>query len=153
VDNEARYGVVQNFRGKEVERDPNLSRKRMFRQVVSKFIKAATEASPKEEWLKFLDNGVDDMFKKIMELRAQAMDNNGDNGARPKIVSSDVMQAKGFRVRPESKRIKRHKSCLEKQHSHATYSRAPPKEKSSQVYELVFRVLVLILLVLVTVFW
>jgi len=24
---EARYGVVQNFRGKEVERDPNLSRK------------------------------------------------------------------------------------------------------------------------------
>jgi hypothetical protein len=94
---------VQDFRGREVEGDPNLSRNRMFRQVVSKFIKAATEASPKEEWLKFLDNGVDDMFKKIIELRAQAMDNNGDNGAGPEIVSSDVMQAKGFRVRPGSK--------------------------------------------------
>ena len=143
---EARYGVLQNFRGKEVEGDPNLSRNRMFRQVVSKFIKAATEASPKEEWLKFLDNGVDDMFKKVVELRAKAMENNGDNGARPVIMSSDVMQAKGFRVRPGSKRIKRHKSCLEKQHSRATSSRAPPKEKSSQVYELVCRVLVLMVI-------
>ena len=148
---EACCGVVQDFRGKEVEGDPNLSRNRMFRQVVSKFIKAATEASPKEEWLKFLDNGVDDMFKKIMELRTQAMDNNGNNGACPEIMSSDVIQAKGFRVRPGSKRIKRHQSCLEKQHSRATSSHAPPKEKSSQVYELVCRVLVLILLVLVTV--
>jgi len=36
--------------------------------------------------------------------------NNGDNGARPKIMSSDVMQAKGSKVRPGSKQIKRHKS-------------------------------------------
>jgi zinc finger SWIM domain-containing protein 3 len=92
---EARYGVVQDFRGKEIEGDPNLSRNRMFRQIVSKFIKAATEASPKEEWLKFLNNGVHDMFKKIMELRAQAMENNGNNGARPENMSSDVIQAKG----------------------------------------------------------
>jgi len=50
------------------------------------------------------------MFKKIMELRAQAMDNNSDNGALSQIMSFDVMQAKGFRIRPGSKRIKRHKS-------------------------------------------
>jgi len=37
---EARCGVVQDFRGKEVEGDHNLSRNRMF--------KAAIEASPKE---------------------------------------------------------------------------------------------------------
>jgi hypothetical protein len=94
---------VQDFRGKEVEGDYNLSRNRMFRQVEFKFIKVVTEASPNEECLKFVDDSVDDMFKKIIEFCAQAMDNNNDNGARPEIMSSDVMQAKGFRVRPGSK--------------------------------------------------
>jgi len=42
---EARCGIVQDFRGKEVEGDPKLSRNRMFRQVVSKFIRAANKAS------------------------------------------------------------------------------------------------------------
>lgn len=46
---EARCGIVQDFRGKEVEQDPKLSRNRMFRQVVSKFIRAATVAASHSE--------------------------------------------------------------------------------------------------------
>lgn len=41
-----------------------------------------------------------------------------------------LCKQRGLGVRPGSKRIKRHKSCLEKQQSRATSSRAP--EKSSQ---------------------
>ena len=126
---EARYGIVQDFMGNEVEGDPKSSRNRMYRQVVSKFIRAAVEASNDEESLKFVDKSVDDMLKKMMESRAQAMDKNGENGARTTIMSSDPMQAKGFKNRPGSKRTKRIKSCLEKQHS-----RAPPKERSAQVW-------------------
>ena len=126
---EARYGIVQDFMGNEVEGDPKSSRNRMYRQVVSKFIRAAVEASNDEESLKFVDKSVDDMLKKMMESRAQAMDKNGENGARTTIMSSDPMQAKGFKNRPGSKRTNRIKSCLEKQHS-----RAPPKERSAQVW-------------------
>jgi len=43
------------------------------------------------------------------------------------------MQVKGFKNRPGLKRTKRLKSCLEKQHSQATSSRAPPKERSAHV--------------------
>ena len=37
----------------------------MFRQVVSKFIRAATVASHSEESLMFVDKSVDEMFKKV----------------------------------------------------------------------------------------
>ena len=103
-------------------------------QVVSKFIRAAAEASKDKESLKFLDNSVDDMLKKMMESHAKAMDKNGDNSTRLVIMSSDPMQAKGFKNRLGSKRTKRLKSCLEKQHSQASSNRAPPKERSAQVW-------------------
>ncbi|GAU40431.1 hypothetical protein TSUD_397500 [Trifolium subterraneum] len=59
---EARCGIVKDFRGNEVEGDPKLSRTRMFRQVVSKFIRAATDASSSEECLEIVDNSVDVMY-------------------------------------------------------------------------------------------
>jgi len=113
---DARCGIVQDFRGKEVESDLKLARNRMFRQVVSKFIRTATEASYSEESLKSLDNGVDVLFKNVIEDRAQAIKNGGNNNDHPTVVSSDVMQPKGFRTRPGSKRrTKQHKSFLEQQ--------------------------------------
>lgn len=137
---EARYGIVQDFRGKEVEQDPKLSRNRMFRQVVSKFIRAATVASYSEDCLMLLDNSVDEMFKKAMECRTQAIENDGDH---PSFVSSDAIQPKGFKKHAPPKGTKRHKSFLERQpkkrsappSKHAQTSRAPP-QRNSQVIKL-----------------
>lgn len=132
---DARCGIVQDFRGKEVEGDPKLARNRMFRQVVSKFIRTATEASYSKESLESLDNGVDVLFKKVMEDRGKAIKKVGDNNDHPTVVSSDVMQPKGFRTRPGSKRrTKRHKSFLEQQSKKKTLApkRTPPQGTSSQ---------------------
>lgn len=85
---DARCGIVQDFRGKEVEGDPKLARNRMFRQVVSKFIRTATEASYSKESLESLDNGVDVLFKKVMEDRGKAIKKVGDNNDHPTVVSS-----------------------------------------------------------------
>jgi len=63
----------------------------MFRQVVFKFTRAATEASYSEESLKSVDNGVDVLFKKVMEDRAQAIKNGGGNSDHSTVVSSRVM--------------------------------------------------------------
>ena len=110
---DARCGIVQDFRGKKVESYPKLSRKQMLRQVVSKFIRAATEALYSEESLKSVDNGVDVLFEKVMEDHAQTIKNGGDNSDHSTVVIYDVMQPKGFRTRPGSRRTKRRKSFLE----------------------------------------
>jgi len=150
---EARCGIVQDFRGKEVEQDPKLSRNRMFRQVVSKFIRAATvAASHSEDSLMFVDKSVDEMFKKVTECPTQGRDNDNDH---PSFVSSDAMQPKGFKKQPSSKGTKRHKSFLERQpkkrsappSKHAQSSDVPP-QRSSQVYKSIRRLLVLLLHVL-----
>lgn len=65
-------------------------------QDVSKFIRAASQASPSEECLNFVDNSVDDMLKKIMEFRGQAKDIDGDNSDHLTFVSSDAIQPKGL---------------------------------------------------------
>jgi len=142
---EACCGIVQDFRGKEVGQDPKLSRNRMFRQVVSKFIRAATVALYSEDCLMLLDNTVDEMFKKAIECRTQAIDNDGDH---PSFVSSDAIQPKGFKKQPNSKGTKRHKSFLERQpkkrsappSKHAQTRRAPP-QRNSQVYKSLCRLL------------
>jgi hypothetical protein len=117
-------------------------------KIVSKFIRTATEASYSEESLESLDNGVDVLFKKVMEDRGKAIKKVGDNNDHPTVVSSDVMQPKGLRTRPGSKRItKRHKSFLEQQSKKKTLApkRAPPQGRSSQVYKSMCRLFVLVL--------
>ncbi|XP_004490690.1 protein FAR1-RELATED SEQUENCE 5-like [Cicer arietinum] len=122
---EARCGIVHDFRGKEVEGDPKLSRTRKFRQVVSKFIRVAAEASPCEEHLKIVDNYVDVMCKKIKECRLQVIDN--EINENPTFVSNNVMQPTGFKKRPNLKRHmhKRPKSFIEKK-------KAPSRRKKAQ---------------------
>nr|XP_027191115.1 protein FAR-RED IMPAIRED RESPONSE 1-like [Cicer arietinum] len=128
---EARCGIVHDFRGKEVEGDPKLSRTRKFRQVVSKFIRVAAEASPCEEHLKIVDNYVDVMCKKIKECRLQVIDN--EINENPTFVSNNVMQPTGFKIRPNLKRHmhKRPKSFIEKK-------KAPSRRKKAQVYKLIY---------------
>jgi len=88
------------------------------------------------------------MIKAIMEDREKAIKNGGDNNDHPTVVSSDVMQPKGFRTRPDSKRrTKRHKSFLEQQSRKKTLApkHAPPQGRSSQVYKSMCRLFVLVL--------
>ncbi|GAU38767.1 hypothetical protein TSUD_64980 [Trifolium subterraneum] len=114
---DARCGVVQDFRGKEVEGDPKLSRTRKFKEVVSKFIKEVAEASLCEEDLKIVEESVDVMRKKIMELRSQAKENESHNSDNPTFPNCDAMKSKRLKIRPNLKRQsqKRFKSFIELQ--------------------------------------
>lgn len=103
---EARCRVVQYFREKEVEGDPMLSRTRKLRQFVSKFIRVATEASSYKEYLKIVDESVEVVRKKIMELRLQNRDNDTHSSENPTFLSHDLTQPKGLEKRQGSKRQK-----------------------------------------------
>ncbi|XP_058774984.1 protein FAR1-RELATED SEQUENCE 12-like [Vicia villosa] len=107
---EARCGVVQDLRGKEVEGDPKLSITQKFRNVVSKFIRVAASASPFEECLEIVDNTVDLLNKELMEFHLQARNNNANN---PTFVTNDVTQPSGFKIRSGSKKQKRRKGWVE----------------------------------------
>ncbi|PNX83968.1 FAR1-related protein [Trifolium pratense] len=136
---EARYGIVKDSRGNEVEGDPKLSRTRMFRQVVSKFIRAAADASSSEECLEIVDNTVEVMCTKIIEFRLQARDNECHINDNPAFVSSDVMQPNGFKTRPSRKgpqrRPKSWVECQSKRGKRGQTQRAPYKGPQNQVYE------------------
>lgn len=147
----ARYDIVQDSREKEVEVDPKLSRTRMFRHVVSKFIKV--EASCEEGDLKIVDDIVDLMHKKIIECRSQDRENHSHDN--PIFPSSNVILPKGFkkRTRLKGQSQKRHKSWVEKQS--IAKKKAPPKRQpcsqASQVYNLTCKSFILILHVLLLV--
>ncbi|CAJ2664423.1 unnamed protein product [Trifolium pratense] len=136
---EARYGIVKDSRGNEVEGDPKLSRTRMFRQVVSKFIRVAADASSSEECLEIVDNTVEVMCTKIIEFRLQARDNECHINDNPTFVSSDVMQPNGFKTRPSRKgpqrRPKSWVECQSKRGKRGQTQRAPYKGPQNQVYE------------------
>jgi zinc finger SWIM domain-containing protein 3 len=136
---EARCGLVKDFRGNEVEGDPKLSRTRMFKQVVSKFIRAAADASSSEECLEIVDNSVDDMCAKIIEFRLQDRDNDCHINDNPTLDSSDVMQPNGFKVRRcrkgPQRRPKSWVECQSKRGKRVQTQRAPYKGPHNQVSE------------------
>lgn len=109
----ARYGIMQDSRGKEVKANPKLSRTRMFRHVVSKFIKVATSCEERD--LKIVDDTVNLMHKKIIECRSHDRENHSHDN--PIFPSSNVILPKGFKKRTRSKgqSQKWHKSWVEKQ--------------------------------------
>ncbi|XP_058752672.1 protein FAR1-RELATED SEQUENCE 5-like [Vicia villosa] len=112
---EARCGIVQDFRGKEVEGDPMLSRTRKLRQIISKFIRVATDASSYEEYLTIVGESVEVVRKKIMELRLQNRDNDTHSSENPSFLSHGLTQPKGFKKRQGLKRQKRLKGWVERQ--------------------------------------
>lgn len=94
---ETRCGIMQYFRGKEVEGDQVLSKTWKLRKNISKFIRVATDASFYEEYLTIVDESVEVARKNIMELRLQNWENNGHSSENPTFISPNVTQPKGFK--------------------------------------------------------
>lgn len=74
-----------------------------------------TNASPNNEHLEFVDDIVEIMCKKIMELRIQSKNNDGHNSDNLTVQCHDIMQSKEFKKQYRLKRQKWFKSWVEMQ--------------------------------------
>lgn len=131
---DARNGVIYDLNRNEVIEDPKLSSTRRYRQLCPTMIRLAAEVSNSEKLYQFVENGIHELCKQVIELRLQERSLVNDEGDDPIVTKEYVTQAKGFKKRQGLKTTRRLRPWNEVQPKR---KRKPPAKKPSpcEVFE------------------
>ncbi|XP_045827059.1 protein FAR-RED IMPAIRED RESPONSE 1-like [Trifolium pratense] len=110
---DARSGIIHDIHANEVVENPKLSIAQRYRQLCSIMIKFVADVSSSESLSQLAKEGLQDLYKKVMDARLKENSTCNDQGDVPIPTTVYVTEASGFKQRPGLKRQKRLKSCLE----------------------------------------
>ena len=94
-------GIILDVRGNEVLEDPKLAGSQQYKNLCSKMIKLVVNALSSTSEFKLVDEGLDDLSKKIKEMRLQEKTMVNGEGNISSLTREYVTQANGFKKWPD----------------------------------------------------
>lgn len=94
-------GIILDVRGNEVLEDPKLAGSQQYKNLCSKMIRLVVNALSSTSEFKLVDEWMDDLSKKIKEMRLQEKTMVNGEGNISSLTREYVTQANGFKKWPD----------------------------------------------------